>query len=349
MNTTAREKQLGLWLTKVLGVGHNVRPLAGDASFRRYFRVWAPNAPGPKVVMDAPPQLEPLGPFLQIADRLRHAGVRVPDVEAVDRDAGFLLLSDLGDRLLLALLHEGNADALYHRAIDQLIAMQRQVDASGLPDYDGRRLRNELMLFPQWFLERHLRRPTSTTEANDLEQAFECLEQAALEQPVSFVHRDYHSRNLLDVNGVIGVLDFQDAVQGPVTYDLVSLLRDVYIEWPLETVERWVDYYHERAVAQGLLDSDDRREFGRWFDLMGIQRHLKIAGIFSRLYYRDGKSGYLSDLPLTLRYLRAIVPRFPELAALERLLNEISDAGSDAALVRGGEMPPHVPPDVSAP
>mgnify|MGYP001159491127 FL=1 len=333
MNTTARQNQLKDWLAKTVGADHCLEPLAGDASLRRYYRVSGAKVSGTRVVMDAPPEAEPVEPFVRIAARLSQARVLVPEIEAVDLERGFLLLTDLGDRLFLGLLRQGNEEALYARAIDALIAMQRKVDVCGLPKYDAVRLRDELMLFPRWFLGRHLGRSISRTEIAELDEVFSLLEASALEQPQYFVHRDYHSRNLLDVNGAVGVLDFQDAVQGPLTYDLVSLLRDVYIRWPETNIRRWIEQYRQEALAAGLLDANESARFVRWFDLMGVQRHLKIAGIFARLFYRDGKPGYLPDLPLTLGYLNAVVPHYPELATLGRLLEDIVRTTPDAVLV----------------
>lgn len=334
MNSPTREKLLEAWLRATVGPGCSVELLAGDASFRRYLRVRSPRFQGTRVVMDAPPGVEDVRRFVEIAARLSSAGILVPRVEAIDVDRGFLLLSDLGDGIYLELLRSGRPETLYERAIEELVSMQVGVSTAGLPSYQVRSLRTETMLFVDWFIARHLQRKLSAMETKLLGEVFSVLEVAALEQPQRFVHRDYHSRNLLEVDGRVGVLDFQDALRGPISYDLVSLLRDVYIEWSDIEVERWVSRYYEEALAGGILDVG-RSVFARWFDLMGVQRHLKIAGIFARLFYRDGKVAYLADLPLTMRYLSKVVPRYPELEPLKCLLDDLSNSYTDRQLVRG--------------
>lgn len=274
------------------------------------------------IVMDAPPARESLEPWLDVDARLRAAGLNAPEVFAVDRERGFVLMSDLGDRLYLPALNAASVEALYAQALDALFAMQTRVDAAGLPPYDESRLVEEMELMPAWFLRRHLGHTPECEEWDVIESAFRILVDNAREQPQGFVHRDYHSRNLLIVEGhTPGILDFQDAVRGPIGYDLVSLLRDCYIAWPAERVYAWVEAYRKRLAEAGLINADGAR-FRRWFDLLGVQRHLKVLGIFSRLYYRDGKAGYLNDLPLVWRYTREVGREYEELRPLIALLEK---------------------------
>jgi len=295
-------------------------PASSDASFRSYFRVATPR--GSVIVMDAPPEHEDSHPYVDVAERLLAAGVNVPAILAADPDQGFLLLDDLGDNLYLAQLDEDNADALYGDAIEALVAMQSRTRCEGLPDYDEALLRREMRLFPEWLLERHLGLETAAAQA-DLTAAFDALVDAALEQPRVFVHRDYHSRNLMRTrDNNPGILDFQDAVVGPVTYDLVSLLRDCYVAWPTERIEQWIAQYRRRAAEAGI-ETGDADTFRRWFDLMGVQRHLKAAGIFARLYHRDGKPGYLADIPRTWGYISALLGRHDELRPLARVAERL--------------------------
>ncbi|MBN8728671.1 MAG: phosphotransferase [Xanthomonadales bacterium] len=325
----------------------SIQPASSDASFRSYWRVAMEGQP-PLVIMDAPPDREDIDPWLDIGSRLRAAGLHAPAVLAADRRNGFVLMEDLGVRTFLPELSDGNVDGLYGDALAALLRMQERVDTSGLPPYDRRRLVDELELMPEWFLQRHLGFTPSCEEWDVIEAAFTVLIQAALEQPRAFVHRDYHSRNLLVVreSGIgnresekqvlenPGIIDFQDAVDGPITYDLVSLLRDCYIEWPAERVEAWMAEHHQRLSAAGLMNAEvglDR--FRRWFDLMGLQRHLKVLGIFCRLWYRDAKAQYLGDLPMVWRYALDVANRYPELAALAELL-ERARAGRDLAEAR---------------
>ncbi len=320
-----RRRELELWLAGVLGrAPARLAPASADASFRRYFRAWHDGATF--VVMDAPPDREQLGPYLQVADLLARAGVHVPEVLAADRARGFLLLGDLGDRQYLDELRGGgDAGRLYSDALDALVTMQSRApaDAGSLPLYDRRRLCEEMELFPQWFLSRHLGLEEDVARRAMLDATFSLLADEALAQPQVLVHRDFHSRNLMVcVPRNPGVLDFQDAVIGAVTYDLVSLLKDCYIAWPRDRVLGWLDDYRTRAAAAGIALDRDRGRFIRSFDLMGLQRHLKVLGIFARLWYRDGKPGYLVDLPLVLDYALAVTGQYPELAALDGLLRE---------------------------
>lgn len=312
-----RLRLLRHWLSQVCGDAvAGVEPASADASFRRYFRVALTDG-CTYVAMDAPPDREDCRPFVGIARRLADAGVHVPAIVASDLDAGFLLLEDLGDASYLSVLDEHTADDMYRDAISALVRFQQRADTAGLPAYGAGLLEVEMGLFPQWLLARHLGiEPDAGTRAM-LEATFARLRDSALAQPTVFVHRDYHSRNLMVVGtDNPGVIDFQDAVAGPVTYDLVSLLRDCYVQWSDDRVDAWVERYLDDARNVGLLAGLDRASFRRWFDLMGVQRHLKAAGIFARLHHRDGKSGYLGDLPRTLGYIATVGRRYDELRDL---------------------------------
>jgi aminoglycoside/choline kinase family phosphotransferase len=264
-------------------------------------------------------------PFLVMAWTLRDCGVNVPQVLEVDQDRGYLLLSDLGDRLYLDELNTNTVEHLYGDALDalELIQTRGPRDESILPSYDGQRLRSEMALFTDWLLDRHLEISLPGGERAAIEEAFARLEENALEQPRVCVHRDYHSRNLMVVEeNNPGVLDFQDAVAGPITYDLVSLLRDCYIAWPRDRVAAWALEYRRRPGIAELAGAVDDEQWLRWFDLMGIQRHLKASGIFARLYHRDGKAGYLADVPRTLRYIVEAGGGYAEMEALVSLVEE---------------------------
>ncbi|GAB4190056.1 MAG: phosphotransferase [Wenzhouxiangellaceae bacterium] len=319
----------GQLLAQWLGAHFNhhdwqMTPASADASFRRYFRVTQGGQPW--IAMDAPPANEDVWPWLAIARRLREAGVNAPQVHAADTGQGFVLMQDFGDRWLLDALTEATADTLYQQAMTALWRMQQAVPHTDLPVYDESRLRQELDLFPEWFLQRHLGLELSAAQQQQLEQLFELLVTQALAQPRVFVHRDYHSRNLLLTGSAeLGIIDFQDAVSGPLTYDLVSLLKDCYVRWPVERVRGWLAEYHHRCASAGLC-TGDRHTFQRWFDLMGLQRHLKVLGIFCRLYYRDGKAGYLNDLPRVLEYVVECCQRYGATQPLGRWLSEVTAA-----------------------
>lgn len=319
--TDASDSRLALltrWIMHDLGfAGSALEVASADASFRRYFRLT--RGEDSYIVMDAPPDKEPLGPFLAVARMMLDMDLNVPVVLAQERAQGFLLLSDLGTRQYLTELEAGrNVEGLYEAALAALVTLQtRGRDAAQqLGPYDRAALEREMALLPEWFLRRHLELAPQAGEHEMLEQVFDELVRSALEQPASFVHRDYHSRNLLvgDDAGP-GILDFQDAVRGPITYDLVSLLKDCYIAWPRERVLAWALDHRARLEAAGLATGADDARFIRWFDLMGLQRHIKVLGIFARLYHRDGKSGYLKDLPRVLRYVEEAAALYPETAA----------------------------------
>ena len=317
-----RRQQLRDWARAVLGdPAAALRPLAGDASFRRYFRVHA--TAGTWAAMDAPPEREPLGPYLAATGLLAQAGVHVPAIRARDAARGFLLLEDLGDAQYLERLTPSAADGLYADALAALVRIQT-LPRSGLPPYDEALLQYELDLFSEWYLGRHLGLELSAAERELLRTAERLLIERALAQPRVVVHRDYHSRNLMVAAPNPGVLDHQDAVWGPVSYDLVSLLRDCYVAWPEARVRGWVGAYRTRARAAGVLDAAvGQARLLEWCDWTGVQRHLKAAGIFARLCHRDGKPGYLADVPRTLAHARAECARVPELAAFGAFLERL--------------------------
>jgi aminoglycoside/choline kinase family phosphotransferase len=300
----------------------DLRPLTNDASFRRYFRVHLQE--GTQVAMDAPPERENSRPYLEIARRLHRAGLHVPEILAENSASGFFLLSDLGDDLYLPALDEARVERLYGDALAALATMQACVSGQGLPPYDRKLLLAEMRLFTDWLLPRHLHWEPAPDEARQLEDCFTFLADTALAQPQVFVHRDYHSRNLMICSRHNpGILDFQDAVHGPVTYDLVSLLRDCYLVWPRARVEEWALGYRELAQQTGILAAEvEERQFLRWFDLMGLQRHIKVAGIFARLWHRDHKAGYLKDIPTALRYIAEVAADYPQTQFLSRLTTE---------------------------
>ena len=312
----ARRDSLTAWLRGDLGRSPlRVELASADASFRRYFRVFT--AHGSLIVMDAPPEKENLEPYLRIANLLQSTGVHVPQIHAVDAARGFVLMEDLGSIQYLSRLTAGDdPEPLYADALRSLADIQVNGAAAALrlSAYDAAALRREMQLMPEWFCTRHLQLALAPDEHTLLRGVFDFLIHAAERQPQVFVHRDYHSRNLMVTEERNpGVIDFQDAVRGPIGYDLVSLLKDCYIRWPRERVESWLRDYRLRIAARGLNAGANELEFIRWFDLIGVQRHVKVLGIFARLWHRDGKQGYLADLPLTLDYLRDASARYGEL------------------------------------
>lgn len=323
-----REQALRHWLQNDLQLPvEDLQPASSDASFRRYFRVFLPNGLT-RIAMDAPPPQEDTRPFVRIAAQLRDLGLNAPVVHAAESEQGFLLLDDLGQQAYLSCLDADSVGHLYGDAMQALLQLQRCQDDGSLPRYDATLLRNEMQLFVDWFLQRHLGLDLATDVG--LESVFVRLVESAQVQPQVCVHRDYHSRNLMHLSGANpGVIDFQDAVWGPITYDLVSLLRDCYIDWPRGQVEDWVRDYHQQAMDAGLLQGHalalDFDQFLRWFDWMGVQRHLKAIGIFARLHHRDGKSGYLGDIPRTLTYVRDVSGRYAELASLHNFIAQVVD------------------------
>jgi aminoglycoside/choline kinase family phosphotransferase len=320
-----RLTQLQAWLQQVLpGETFSLAPASSDASFRRYFRISL--ATRMLIAMDAPPAQENCAPFIQVAQLFSAAGVHVPEIFAQDLQQGFLLLSDLGADTYLAQLNETTADALYRDANAALIQIQCASQPKQLPPYDAALLMREMRLFPDWYLLKHLNVQLSPAQTEVLENALQLVLQNLLAQPRVYVHRDYHSRNLMVSQPNPGILDFQDAVYGPITYDLASLYKDAYIAWDETRVLDWTIRYWEDAKRAHLPVGDDFGAFYRDFEWMGVQRHLKVLGIFARLSHRDGKQGYLKDMPLVMRYLRAACERYRALGPLLQLLDEVHDS-----------------------
>ncbi|MCX7185487.1 MAG: phosphotransferase [Nitrosospira sp.] len=328
-----RLQLLESWLkTQLPGKPFTLSPASADASFRRYFR--ATFSDGTLIIMDAPPQQEDCTHFINIAKTFAMAGVHVPEVLAQDLTQGFLLLSDLGSTTYLQALTDapGSADKLYGDAADALIRIQLASRPGVLPDYDAALLLRELNLFPDWYIAKHLQAVLSAEQQAELAAVFDLIVQNNLAQPRVFVHRDYHSRNLMVTLPNPGILDFQDAVYGPVTYDLVSLFKDAYIHWDEERVLDWLIRYWEKARKAGLPVAADFAEFYRDFEWMGVQRHIKVLGIFARLCHRDGKEGYLRDMPLVMDYLRKACERYRELGPLLLLLDALAEDKPDATI-----------------
>ncbi|MCY4355915.1 MAG: phosphotransferase [Gammaproteobacteria bacterium] len=324
-----REQQLQHWVNQVLVSLNNgsltdpvvpIRAVSGDASFRRYFRVYYRGKV--YIAVDAPPEHEDSKAFVKVGQLLATAGVRVPLVYAADFEQGFMLLEDFGDRLLFNALREmqqvsdiEGVDRLYIAAIDVLVNFQSKADKQALGPYDRQQLNMEMAFFEEWFCNALLGMELKAPEHFLITEALVFLEDAALAQPTVVVHRDYHSRNIILPDGGVepGIIDFQDAVSGPYTYDLVSLLRDCYISWPEPRIVNWLRYYLTQAKQQDLVLDITQQQLVRNFDLMGLQRHLKVMGIFSRLHLRDNRSGYLADIPLVIHYFLEISGRYPEL------------------------------------
>lgn len=319
-----RQKQLTDWLS---GLYPNeiitLSPASADASFRRYFRARFADG-STQVIMDAPPQHEDCRPFLHVGKLFEEAGTHVPHVYAQDLAQGFLILSDLGNTTYLQALQAENASTLYSEATDALIKIQLASREKELPPYDEALLRRELNLFPEWYIARHLGVTLTSKQQSKLEEVFVRILANNLAQPCVYVHRDYHSRNLMLIEeNNPGILDFQDAVFGPITYDLASLFKDAYIRWEEEEIMDWLIRYWEKARKAGLPVREDFGEFYRDYEMMGVQRHIKVLGIFARLYHRDGKDGYLKDMPLVMDYLRRACERYIDLKPLLNLLIEL--------------------------
>ena len=313
-----RLQQLENWLHNQLSLApFSIEVASADASFRRYFRVIGDKQTW--IAMDAPPDKENCEPFVHIATMIEAAGVQAPHIYHWNKDEGFMLISDLGSQAYLDLLTNSSASSLYEDAIDSIIKMQGL--RNHIPAYDETLLHNEMNLFRDWYLGSHLNIQLSHQQNAVLDDCFQRLAENALQQPRVFVHRDYHSRNLMFTNtGNPGVIDFQDAVMGAISYDLVSLLKDCYIAWPRNKVIEWVNYFlHHNPLTKNIA----AEQFIRWFDLMGMQRHLKAAGIFARLNHRDGKPGYLKDIPRTLTYIFDVCSRYEELQPIAELLHQL--------------------------
>jgi N-acetylmuramate 1-kinase len=323
LESDARLALIADWLNQALRLKvRAIEPASSDASFRRYFRAFVQERS--YIVMDAPPDKEDVRPYLKVTALLEPLGVHVPHVYEVDAARGLLLLEDLGTTQYLSRLNSGaDPEPLYADALSTLATIQVRAQAASLElaPYGRSELARELSLMPEWFLQRHLTLELDSAETQLLQASFEFLIAQALLQPCVFVHRDYHARNLmLTPTANPGVIDFQDALRGPVGYDLASLLKDCYIAWPRARVTAWVRAYRERLAGAGALGGTSAAEFLRWFDLIGVQRHLKVLGIFCRLWYRDGKSGYLADLPRTLSYVCEACTLYPELHDFGRWL-----------------------------
>jgi aminoglycoside/choline kinase family phosphotransferase len=322
-----RLQRLTNWLASVLPEACSAPvPASADASFRRYFRVSGTNRS--YIVMDAPPAHEDCRPWLKIGRLFREAGANTPEILAENLEEGFLLISDLGSTTYLSALNDGSADRLYLDANASLIKIQAASQPGVLPEYDAALLRRELDLFPDWYLARHLKIELSAEQRQVMEQAFAAILANNLAQPRVYVHRDWHSRNLMVTEtgksgDNPGVIDFQDAVYGPISYDLVSIYKDAYIRWEEERLLDWLIRYWDAARKAGLPVRSDFADFYRDFEWMGMQRHIKVLGIFARLCHRDGKEGYLKDMPLVMDYLRRACSRYNGLGEFLRLLDAI--------------------------
>jgi aminoglycoside/choline kinase family phosphotransferase len=326
-----RLEQLRSWASSVLDVEHaSMVPASEDASFRRYFR-FRRHGGGSVIAMDAPPPHEDCSVFVRVAEVLSSAGVNVPKVMAHDFERGFLLLSDFGVSTYLADLDDRNADARYRPALSALVRLQCASRPGVFPEYDEALLRRDVDLFPEWYVTRHLGASLDAAQTSVLNAVVARLLANNLAQPRVYVHRDYHSRNLMVTEPMPGVLDFQDAVYGPITYDLVSLLKDAYVRWPEERVIDWAICYWQEARRARLPVPTDFADFYRDFEWMGVQRHLKVVGIFARLWHRDGKERYLADIPLVLDYLLRAARRYGELAPLARLIDQLQGRSAQVA------------------
>ena len=334
-----RLEQLQSWLAAQGYRTDTLAPLSADAGFRRYFRLQTDS--GTRVAVDAPPEYEDCKAFVDIANQLRNCGLLTPTVHCYNLEKGFMLLSDLGSQHLQDVASPSDTESaqpFYLRAIDTLITMQRQAPSDNLPAYSADFLHQELSLFPQWYLGRHLNYKCSTAEKKQIQLCFDRCIASACEQPQVFVHRDYHCRNLMiQPDNEIAVIDFQGALRGPITYDLVSLLRDAYVEWPETFLQPLLDQHYDslkKTLSQVNSSNSggmpDRQQYQQWFDLTGLQRHLKILGIFSRLHYRDGKSHYLDSIPLVQKHVVDVCSKYPELSALEDLLLQFMQKQSPA-------------------
>jgi hypothetical protein len=335
MSSDDRAQQLEQWL-HACHAGQSQWPsavgpltmISGDASFRRYFRQAL--SQGSLIAVDAPPEQEDCQPFVALAGALHEHGLCVPQVLAWSSSKGFMLLTDLGDTLLHSELNEASVNTLYSAAMTALMEMLDcpAPDNYALPSYDRERLLTEMRLLRDWFIPQLLGVSLSASDTEQLEAQFSLIADAIAEQPIGFVHRDYHSRNLmLTAEGELGIIDFQDALIGPITYDLMSLLRDAYVVWPKQDVDRWIAQFYRQLQQAGKLEKNiSLGLFVRWCDWIAVQRHLKVLGIFARLSIRDGKHGYLNDIPVVYRYSLDELAPYPELAPLRALLLRVLPA-----------------------
>lgn len=309
------------WLDSQLDSAFRLTPLAGDASFRRYFRIFAENKT--YIAMDAPPDQENCLPYIKIAQILTSQKINVPEIKAKNLDEGFLLLSDFGDNLYFRVLNNKNVDQLYDLALQELFKIQRCHSKNHDLPFFSTIITEELQRFVEWYLIKHLQLELNTKEQHLISDIFEKLISSAFDQPQTFVHRDYHSRNLMLLpNHQVGVLDFQDAVEGPITYDLVSLLKDCYIDWPISQVHNWAMRYFDFIATEKIIPNISSAQWIQWFDLMGMQRHLKAIYIFARKWHRDNNANYLPEIPRTLNYILQVTDHYPELKSFRTFLIE---------------------------
>ncbi|MCK5725696.1 MAG: phosphotransferase [Thiotrichaceae bacterium] len=332
MATDSRLQQLSQWIHQTLdGSQATIEVASADASFRRYFRIHHKNKT--LIAMDSPPDKEPVQPFIDICQRILATGAHAPHIYHQNIEQGFLILEDLGSTAYLDKLNKDTVDNYYQAAMQALIKLQK-VNTTGLPHYDTKRLHEEMTLMPEWFLGEHLGITLTIKQQQIIETTFNSLTSAITEQNTGFVHRDYHSRNLMitETNNP-GIIDFQDAVIGPLSYDLVSLLRDCYIAWPHSQVDQWISDYQQMAENAQLIPKMTIEKFSKQVDLIGLQRHIKVLGIFARLKHRDNKPHYLNDLPLTLSYLLDIGQRHKEMTDLMQLFTDLKIADKIGTVV----------------
>ena len=317
------EKRLALlteWAKKLYSSSIEIEKASSDASFRSYYRIRSNN--DTKIIMDAPPEKEPLSPFLDITKRLSKANINVPEIFELDEDLGFILMSDLGKTKYLDKLNDETVYCLYTDAMDTIHKMQTEVDVSNLKNFDSKELITEMDLFKDWFLKKHLNHNFDNEGLNNIQECFDSLVKIILEIPTTFVHRDFHSRNLMVTNSNNpGVLDYQDALIGPITYDAVSLLKDCYVNWDKKLIAEMLSTYYKKIKAD--YNNIEFDEFSFWFDVVGLQRHFKAIGIFSRLNYRDNKITFMQDIPRTYKYVDEIVNKYTELTSVKEILNEM--------------------------
>lgn len=320
MHSDPRLTQLHEWIKENLGnIEYSLTSVSGDASFRRYFRLVSKDHQ--YIAVDSPPEKESNDAFINVTHLLEAEGLPVPHIHYSSLDFGFFLLSDLGDELLLNILNENNVADLYNKALNALYIIQ-QTPATSLPLYNEQLLLQEMQLFREWFLNKQLSLQLTDEENQLFSNTYKDLADSAMNQPQVFVHRDFHSRNLMQIESTYpGIIDHQDAVLGPITYDLVSLLRDCYINWPNEKVIEFALSFYKNSIASRTIENIDEKTFIKWFDLMGIQRHLKAIGIFSRLSIRDKKPNYIEDIPRTLNYIKSVAKNYPETNMLSEFID----------------------------
>ena len=329
MMNAGRQKQIHLWLRDTLGERFSISGLTGDASFRKYYRI--KTSVQSFVLMDADHEEENLRQFVFVSKRLQSSGLHVPTIEHADFQKNLLLLEDLGDQLLLSCINDANAGYFYRQAIQDLLLIQKTSTDKLLP-YGESKLQDEMDIFRDWLCEKYLGYRFSSADDRVFKSTGQILVENALSQPQVFVHGDYHSRNILVQSDGLAHIDYQDAVSGPLCYDLVSLLKDCYIKWPNGKIEAWIDDYLSLRNRAGHVSDFTIRQFRRWFDLMGLQRHLKASGIFCRLLKRDGKSGYLKDVPRVFQHMLVCCDQYAELHEFRKLLGRLYDLFTDTVV-----------------